>query len=286
MVQSGAKPAMTKSTWADLPRRLGTICIGVPLVWMLLSSFPRVFFMGAHALSLWEFVQLEPKTTTLNPGSKLGQYIYCSISVMLATMAGMTAMHLLPLLLCIVTGTLILIGRHHWIVGYVMVTIPFSVWQQLAPRDFASTVSLLLVVWNCDTGALLAGRLSRKTIAVPGWIQRISPAKSMEGFLGGILGGTWTAISWIPTLIRLASIETSPEFDELWGSFSNRLALGVLLSMLAIMGDLVESAIKRQSKSKDSGSILPGHGGVLDRFDSSLLSVLLYQVLLEKVTSA
>jgi phosphatidate cytidylyltransferase len=53
------------------------------------------------------------------------------------------------------------------------------------------------------------------------------------------------------------------------------------LSFLAIVGDLVESSIKRQSHSKDSGSFLPGHGGILDRFDSSLLAVLLYQALLE-----
>lgn len=161
-----------------------------------------------------------------------------------------------------------------------VVTLPFRVWIALAPRDFASTISVLLVVWNCDTGALLVGRISSKfglpRVPVPEWIRRISPAKSMEGFLGGVLGGTLTATSGIPVLIRWASIETSPEFDALWGSYSYRLGLGISLSMLAITGDLVESSIKRQSQSKDSGSFLPGHGGILDRFDSALLAVLLY----------
>jgi CDP-diglyceride synthetase len=55
-----------------------------------------------------------------------------------------------------------------------------------------------------------------------------------------------------------------------------RLVLGLILAVLAIVGDLVESSIKRQSQSKDSGNVLPGHGGVLDRFDSSLLAVMFY----------
>ena len=80
-------------------------------------------------------------------------------------------------------------------------------------------------------------------------------------------------------------VDTSESFERLWESYSNRLLLGVSLSLLAIIGDLVESSIKRQSQSKDSGSLLPGHGGVLDRFDSSLLAVLLYSFLLDSVAS-
>jgi phosphatidate cytidylyltransferase len=161
-----------------------------------------------------------------------------------------------------------------------VVTLPFRAWLGLAPNDFASTISILLVVWNCDTGALLLGRICHKLgfsrLPVPAWILQISPAKSMEGFLGGILGGVWTAISWIPILVDKASLETSPAFEALWETPSSRFRLGMTLSLLAIIGDLVESSIKRQSQAKDSGSFLPGHGGILDRFDSSLLAVLFY----------
>jgi phosphatidate cytidylyltransferase len=107
----------------------------------------------------------------------------------------------------------------------------------------------------------------------------------MEGFVGGILGGTWTAVAWIPFLMNWFSIETTSAFDQLWTPLSHRVMLGISLSLLAIVGDLVESSIKRQSQSKDSGSFLPGHGGILDRFDSSLLAVLLYQYLIEFVVS-
>jgi phosphatidate cytidylyltransferase len=170
----------------------------------------------------------------------------------------------------------------------IFVTIPFRAWYFIS-QDFASTISILLVVWNCDTGALLFGRLSSKLgirkLPVPAWIHKISPAKSMEGFIGGIVGGTWTAISWIPRLVDWFHIETSTAFDVLWGESPNRLALGISMSILAIFGDLVESSIKRQSQTKDSGSVLPGHGGILDRFDSSLLAVLLYSFLLDYIAS-
>jgi phosphatidate cytidylyltransferase len=107
----------------------------------------------------------------------------------------------------------------------------------------------------------------------------ISPKKSMEGFIGGILGGVWTSMSWIPSIVQWTKLDTSSSFQTIWltSPFWQRLAFGFTLSILAIVGDLVESSIKRQSQSKDSGSVLPGHGGILDRFDSSLLAILFYQ---------
>lgn len=277
-----------KSMWSDLPRRLATICIGFPLVWTMLSHSiaSRIFFMGAQGLSLWEFTLLEPKDTTTAKNQSMSsstrpvaRLMYCVISVALATLTAEDDT-LFQMLLCGLSGGLVWLDERHWILGLIVVTLPFRMWIWLAPQDFPSTISVLLVVWNCDTGALIFGRISSKfglpRLPVPAWIHRISPAKSMEGFLGGILGGAWTAVSWIPLLIRKTSMETSSEFNELWGSFHSRLVLGVALSCLAIIGDLVESSIKRQSQSKDSGSILPGHGGILDRFDSSLLAILLY----------
>lgn len=270
-----------------------------------------IFFVGAHILSLWEFTLLEPQsTTTSNTAtnnitsslpSPVLRGLYCVVSAGIAVLS--RDYHndndnnndaLWSICICVGVGLLLpwleTIPRRHWIKGTILVTIPFRAWLQLAPKDFASTISLLLVVWNCDTGALLAGRFYRKTglprIPVPQWIRKISPAKSMEGFVGGILGGIWTAVSWVPALVYYygANLETSPTFDALWGPLSHRLGLGLTLSLLAIAGDLVESSVKRQSHSKDSGTLLPGHGGVLDRFDSSLLAVLFYQFLLTKVS--
>ena len=119
------------------------------------------------------------------------------------------------------------------------------------------------------------------------------------------MGGVGTAVWAVPPLLNAFSIDTSPGFRKLWGldgsndddndgsatitggdgGWRNRFLLGFCLSILAILGDLVESSIKRRSHSKDSGSVLPGHGGILDRFDSSLLAVLFYQFVLEQAST-
>ena len=188
-----------------------------------------------------------------------------------------------------------MMNKLHWLTGLIVLTIPFRCWTliQLQEDAFANTVAILLVVWNADTGALLMGRIAsiiHKQIfpswqrwPVPHWIHVISPKKSMEGFLGGI----WTAVQWVPGIVRWSSIETSSTFDTIWmaSSWQQRVEMGLMLSLLAILGDLIESSIKRQSQAKDSGSVLPGHGGILDRFDSSLLAVCFYVVMLEMLAS-
>ena len=287
-----------KSIWSDLPRRLLTVCIGFPLVWMILSNptFALIFFIGAHGLVCWEYTALEPSSAAAssqndkkdsnenNNQSITNRFGFIIVSLLLAHVVEDKLFHLL--LVCC-TGIFVWLYKHHWVLGLLVITIPFRTWY-ITSQDFSSTISILLVVWNCDTGALVFGRLSKKLykngtspIPVPKWIHRISPAKSIEGFIGGFVGGTWTAMSWIPALMKWFNVDTTQPFTDLWlVDWQNRFLLGVSLSFLAITGDLVESSIKRQSQSKDSGSILPGHGGILDRFDSSLLSVLLYSVII------
>ncbi len=289
-------------------------------MWAMLRTpeLASVFFMGAHALSAWEFTGLEPihgtpagisgSTVTSTGGTRIPQQhqsspttqariFFCATSLFLASIpsspsSATSTSSVFLTVLVLIAGLFVILHRRHWAVGLLLVTIPFRMWM-VQCRDFASTISLLLVVWNADTGALLGGRIAsslspqqHQRLPVPTWIRTISPKKSMEGFAGGILGGMWTAASWIPAIVSWASIDTSPAFDRLWlepnyRGLSRRLGMGLCLSLLAVAGDLVESSVKRQSQSKDSGSALPGHGGILDRFDSSLLAVLLYRVLIE-----
>lgn len=278
-----------KSLWSDLPRRMATICIGFPVVWKILSNekLSLIFFVCVHGLVGWEFSFLEPKEEKPKhlPTTNL-RLTFCLVSLSVAMMPIDSLFHLV---LCASVGILTWLERRHWILGLVFITIPFRTWYFIS-QDFASTISILLVVWNCDSGALVVGRLASKSgiprIPVPSWIHKISPAKSMEGFVGGLAGGTWTAVSWIPRLVSWFEIDTSESFEVLWStSLSHRFALGLAMSVMAIFGDLVESSIKRQSQTKDSGSILPGHGGILDRFDSSLFAVLLYSFVRDMVKS-
>lgn len=322
-----------KSVWSDVPRRLVTICVGIPLILKLLErpATAYVFFFGAHALSAWEYTLLEPTVAIAGVDtqkqhqqqhqqrlSKQTRFLFCASSLALAAIPDSSA-SLFSFAASLAAGIFAVANRHHWIVGLLVVTLPFRAWCNLASSSsssFASTIVVLLTVWNADTGALVAGRLLGRrgrttatqttTNHLPAWIRRISPAKTMEGFLGGILGGVGTAVWAVPLLLNAFSIDTSPGFRKLWGldgssiddgedgyatltdgndSSMNRLILGFCLSVLAILGDLVESSIKRRSHSKDSGSVLPGHGGILDRFDSSLLAVLFYRVALEQATA-
>ncbi|GAA3719148.1 phosphatidate cytidylyltransferase [Salinicoccus jeotgali] len=121
----------------------------------------------------------------------------------------------------------------------------------------------LLIVWVTDTGAYLFGRaFGRRKL----WPQ-ISPNKTIEGFLGGIfcsvlLGLLFYFMGWIEGVQILLF-----------------LLLTMILSMFGQLGDLVESALKRHFDVKDSGRLLPGHGGVLDRFDSFIFVLPLMNIL-------
>jgi phosphatidate cytidylyltransferase len=121
---------------------------------------------------------------------------------------------------------------------------------------------LLLVlpsVWLADSGAYFIGRSYGRRKLSP----RLSPQKTWEGYLGGILVG----VPGTAGLVYLWQIWAGPEFTI---SPVQGALLGLLLSGLPTLGDLGESMIKRQAGAKDSSSLLPGHGGVFDRIDSWL----------------
>ena len=107
------------------------------------------------------------------------------------------------------------------------------------------------ITWSCDTGAYTVGRIfGRRRV----W-ERISPRKTLEGAIGGLLfavAGAFVARAW---------------FARFLGPW-DPLALGVLVGIFAQVGDLVESLLKRDAAHGDSSDFIPGHGGILDRFDS------------------
>ena len=117
-------------------------------------------------------------------------------------------------------------------------------------------VYCLLVVWTTDSGAYFVGRKFGKNKLWP----EISPKKTIEGFVGGIVIAVIFAIG-------LQCIQ------PIMSNFVSLILITIVASMMGQMGDLVESAIKRHYNVKDSGNILPGHGGILDRFDSLLFVV-------------
>jgi phosphatidate cytidylyltransferase len=127
------------------------------------------------------------------------------------------------------------------------------------PEGFWWLLLVLPCVWLADSGAYFIGRAFGRHKLSP----RLSPKKTWEGYLGGVLVGTLGAVG----LVSLWRIWAGPDFSisPLQGAL-----LGFLLSTITTLGDLGESMIKRQSGLKDSSNLLPGHGGVFDRIDSWL----------------
>jgi len=114
---------------------------------------------------------------------------------------------------------------------------------------------LFLVAWGGDTGAYTVGRIAGRRPLAPS----ISPKKTVEGALGGLLfatAGAFAARAWLVDGLRA----------------SDAAAIGLIGSLLAQAGDLVESLLKREAEVKDASPLIPGHGGVLDRFDSVFLA--------------
>lgn len=114
-------------------------------------------------------------------------------------------------------------------------------------------ISLLMITWGNDVGAYLVGTKFGKYKIFP----KISPKKTIEGSIGGIIFGiavTFALKNWLNL------------------TFNGLLSLGLLISIIAQLGDLFESILKRGSGIKDSGTTIPGHGGILDAFDSLIFA--------------
>jgi phosphatidate cytidylyltransferase len=114
-----------------------------------------------------------------------------------------------------------------------------------------------LVTWSCDTGAYLVGRFFGRTRP---W-GNISPRKTLEGSIGGFACAIAAAQIGAATFLR-------PQGGEPVLSWPHALAIGALVGVFGQVGDFVESLFKRDAASGDSSDLIPGHGGVLDRFDS------------------
>ena len=147
-------------------------------------------------------------------------------------------------------------GKLIFIVIYVFLSFSFALGLPMfnySEKHFGwETFILFTLMWSSDGFAYFAGRMFGKHKMAP----KISPKKTWEGFAGGV----------ICTLVLGFFIEQ--KMPELRG---NWIIIGLLVSIFAPLGDLVESQLKRTFGVKDSGNIIPGHGGVLDRLDSFIL---------------
>lgn len=229
-----------------------------------------VFYLILSVLSLFEFYKLI-KNAGIRPHKNIGVAAGALIFLLAA------GLHYLKydvkyLLLCIPLVFSVFITElykknkipfaniSYTFVGFVYVTIPFCFFHALGflinwhAYNFHYPFAFLLMLWANDTGAYLFGvKYGKRKL-----FERHSPKKSWEGFFGGILCGA---------LVALVLSHYFPE-NALWVW----LGMAILISCFGTLGDLIESMLKRSLDTKDSGGLLPGHGGLLDRFDGLLLA--------------
>ncbi len=150
------------------------------------------------------------------------------------------------------------------------IALPFSLLNVLAFREtpagimytYLMPLSVFVFLWINDSGAYCFGSLFGKHKLFP----RISPGKSWEGSVGGFIFVSAAACG-------IWHLTEKYGVNDLQLSMAEWIGLGLLVAVFGTWGDLVESLFKRTLGIKDSGNILPGHGGMLDRFDSSLMAI-------------
>lgn len=260
---------------------------GVLFVTIMVTCFfqpvAMVFlFALITCLSLWEYSGLvnniEDVTINRFISTVAGVYLFLAISAINSGFVQTNAVFM-PYLLTIIylfVSELYTKNKNavhdlsYTMLGQMYVALPLSMINVLAFRTatdgnihfyYLLPLSVFIFLWTNDTGAYCVGSLFGKHKLFP----RISPAKSWEGSIGG------------GVLVLVAAFLVSL-LDQNHGNLSGLntlqwLGLGLVVTVFGTWGDLVESLIKRTLGIKDSGTILPGHGGMLDRFDSSLLAI-------------
>ena len=260
---------------------------GVLFVTIMVTCFfqpiAMVFlFALITCLSLWEYSGLvnniEDVTINRFISTVAGVYLFLAISAVNSGFVQTNAVFM-PYLLTIIylfVSELYTKNKNaihdlsYTMLGQMYVALPLSMINVLAFRTatdgnihfyYLLPLSVFIFLWTSDTGAYCVGSLFGKHKLFP----RISPAKSWEGSIGG------------GVLVLVAAFLVSI-LDQSYGNLSGLntlqwLGLGLVVTIFGTWGDLVESLIKRTLGIKDSGTILPGHGGMLDRFDSSLLAI-------------
>jgi phosphatidate cytidylyltransferase len=260
-------------------KRIITALILIPLVLLLVFLGPKWLVTLAVAavatMAAWEYLGLAEKTGANPPRAAVLLAILALFAGNSAwpdqTAAVLGALSLGLLVYCIFSrpveqvladSATAIFGLLY--AGFTLTALPALIAQTNGP---SLVVFLLCVVWAGDIAALYVGRAWGHHKLAP----KLSPNKSWEGSAASVAGSLLVAGG----LLWLAHLFVT-QWDRVWLSYPEDvwywLALAVVVNVAAQVGDLAESALKRSAGVKDSGTLLPGHGGVLDRIDALLLA--------------
>jgi len=226
------------------------------------------FYLLLCLFCLYEFyglIKQSGSTPNLSAGMLNGMFIYTVFAYITYQHAISPLLFLLPVTICAVfiqelykKSAAPFNNIAFTFLGLVLTIMPFTFFHAMAyvkgEFNFHFPLGFLLMLWANDTGAYLFGRALGKTKL----FERHSPKKTWEGFIGGVLVSVGVGY-----LLSRYYIELD------WKQW---VSIAILISCFGTLGDLVESMFKRSINVKDSGGILPGHGGLLDRFDGLLIA--------------
>ncbi len=152
---------------------------------------------------------------------------------------------------------------------YICFSLNVMVWlRNVSPHGFYNVITLISIVWSSDVFAYISG----KTIGGPKLAPAISPKKTWAGFIGSSVGaGIVAAMLASPVTLAIFGAETLGGLG--WFGY---MLIGFILAMFGQAGDLLVSLLKRHYNVKDTGNIIPGHGGLLDRIDALILVTMIF----------
>ncbi len=251
------------------PKRIYSALVFIPLFYLLTRHLPPVAFfvlIGTTVLiAQWEFLKL------LIPERALPGHVIVGIPgtlLLLSAMQWPTTISFHVALLMTLTGFLVYqvgyapLGTNYpsmVVLLFGMMYIGYTLGHLLWLRNLKDGAFLvffaLWVTWAGDTAAYVIGTIWGTRPLAP----QLSPKKTLEGFLGSLVVApimAWVGHVWFLPMVTVLDC----------------LVLGLLLTVLGVVGDLSESALKRHAGVKDTSSLIPGHGGIFDRIDSLLLS--------------
>ena len=241
----------TVSTLVMAPLVLLVVWLGEPWLTLGMAGF---YLLGAHE---WSRICDDGGSTPVSWLNFLGGlpilYIGMTghLSLLWPVLAALLAVNLvIPPFIGLSGGT---VGMD--LFGQIYIALPLAYLELLRAHGFLPAAVALLLVWGSDIGAYFVGSAAGRHPLVP----RLSPKKSWEGLIGGILFAGLLGLTLVPLWLH------RPDWFG--------LSVGLIAGVLASVGDLGESAIKRWANAKDSGFFLPGHGGLLDRVDSLLFTL-------------
>ncbi|MEK7778014.1 MAG: phosphatidate cytidylyltransferase [Chloroflexota bacterium] len=266
-----SKPAVSSTSTAggrdSLPRRLSTAAVGIPVILLFIwaGGYPFTALVGLAALlGLWEFYRLSNVQSIWlqrTPGMV--------VTVLLVATGYQIANWMVLLVLC---GLLALLSAHRgripssarpWLLTlagplYLGATLSYAVALRGLVQGREWVLLAVLSTFSVDTFAYIVGKAIGRHRMAP----MVSPGKTWEGAVAGLAAGVAATVVLDTVLsLPLATWEAA--------------ALGTGIGVVAQAGDLLESALKRAAKAKEAGWLIPGHGGILDRLDSIVFTLVL-----------